>query len=1026
MAIPYAPSGRRVGLEGPNSRNFNPVQTYDNSEKVMRQGAIALDSFAKAKEFELNSRAKDLEAIVSLSDTASKFLVDRQKGINEDQRKLGIADILNQTLRPKPEAVVEYKTNVQRLETTAFQENAAITELGKTDPVSAVQIREDDPVVNGWRAYGQAQGRAQQAAALAPSMLNAAMQSNDPVVPLPGANGEVEMVSPAEAMRRGPSAFQAAWAVTMQGFIQAAGIGDLNPILLAESVSPVITDTRVALLNQSLKVTAQRQQGEAKDQFQSKIASDLVTINTADQASVADWWNQTTLNAKDALGVETQTEANTSTLQAALAIALTRGEGGQILIDNLSNTVVNPNDPNGVTLSQHQIYGPMLVEASQALTKRAEKEAEQTVAYDKEAADQVWRAFEQELSQANDPKDHVLVKAKARDLLKKLGTVQATDYLIKLDGLAFTGQDDFRDGILARLGAGDKSITKKQIENHILKGELASSDAQLFQRFFPEPMISKQVVDMKGDVKQEALGAIKAQFKNDAIPPDRLVSGGVTLRASHLTDEVMQKLMQFSVANPGAGMDKLRQHASDIIARAVAGDPRYKFVPAKTDPLRPEWAIPLVKGVVPAAPGSATSRTPAVDYSSVAPIDIKGGRTTDFYGGPLDEAGKQIQAGKDATKEINARAKAAGLTVPEFVAQQQGLPRASRIPAMQYESVLLNPRSTALQKQAAQAQKAYVRANQPQRKPAGSAGGRISLTGPLGQFASELGSLEGGARAWDASNMGGAGDKPGGVSGLSKMTVNQVLALPDHHVGMYQLQLGKGRTLDSLKTRMGLTGNEPFTPELQNRMFTELMFGGWKRPTLTAYLKGGGNLAAAKADFINEWEAGSKMDLGTWLPKLRAQYLRGGMASMGGTANFSRSNVTSVSWERPGRGDSHQPGGVDLYFEDKQFPALAPGRVVDVDFDPGYGNFVVTEHKDPVTGETFQLINAHLDSIRVKVGDSLQVGTVLGKQGSSGTTSAGGIASIDPLEPAPRGSKSTRPYRRPEVLKELLRQQGLH
>jgi murein DD-endopeptidase MepM/ murein hydrolase activator NlpD len=117
---------------------------------------------------------------------------------------------------------------------------------------------------------------------------------------------------------------------------------------------------------------------------------------------------------------------------------------------------------------------------------------------------------------------------------------------------------------------------------------------------------------------------------------------------------------------------------------------------------------------------------------------------------------------------------------------------------------------------------------------------------------------------------------------------------------------------------------------------------------------------------------------------------------------------------------------VDIYFEDKQFPALAQGKVVDIGNEPGgYGLYVVTEHRDPVTGDTFQLMNAHMDRINVKIGQSVSPGAILGKQGSTGRTSAGGIASIDPLEPAPRGSKSTTPYRRKQVLKELLAASGI-
>jgi hypothetical protein len=239
---------------------------------------------------------------------------------------------------------------------------------------------------------------------------------------------------------------------------------------------------------------------------------------------------------------------------------------------------------------------------------------------------------------------------------------------------------------------------------------------------------------------------------------------------------------------------------------------------------------------------------------------------------------------------------------------------------------------------------------------------------------------------------------------------------------MHQFKLGPGQALAELTTRMGLTGNEKFTPELQDRMAAELIWGGWKRPALTAYLKGGGNLEKAVADYNEEWTIGKQgFNVRPYLLKMRAAYQVRGAGAVGQAGNFSKANVTSISYERKGRGDKYQPGGVDVYFEDKQFPALLPGKVIEKGNEPeGYGLWVVTEHVDPKTGQTFQLINAHFDAIYVKEGQTVNVGTILGRQGTSGTTSKYGIASMDPIMPVPRGSRAQVPYIRPGVLKELL------
>jgi len=124
--------------------------------------------------------------------------------------------------------------------------------------------------------------------------------------------------------------------------------------------------------------------------------------------------------------------------------------------------------------------------------------------------------------------------------------------------------------------------------------------------------------------------------------------------------------------------------------------------------------------------------------------------------------------------------------------------------------------------------------------------------------------------------------------------------------------------------------------------------------------------------------------------------------------------VSSIVMESAGG----QPG-MDVYFEDKQFPAVLNGVVKEVRYQvnpdgSGYGHLVVVESKDPQTGETVDVLYAHFESKpNLKAGQRIAAGQVLGKQGGSGSVRSvdGTIASIDFLAPAPRGSNSMTPYR---------------
>jgi murein DD-endopeptidase MepM/ murein hydrolase activator NlpD len=187
------------------------------------------------------------------------------------------------------------------------------------------------------------------------------------------------------------------------------------------------------------------------------------------------------------------------------------------------------------------------------------------------------------------------------------------------------------------------------------------------------------------------------------------------------------------------------------------------------------------------------------------------------------------------------------------------------------------------------------------------------------------------------------------------------------------------------------------------------------------------NAKAAKAVFDSQgfgaWSVYRSGSYRQYLPEARRALSQSFSGARGGRADFTPQNVQSVRIETPGQ--SFQPG-LDLWFADKKFGAVLPGRVKEIRMNNGnYGNMLVVESTIPITGEKVDVLYSHFENIGVKEGDRISPGMVLGRQGGSGRVRSvdGTIASIDFLAPAPKGSNTMTPYRQWKNLAQRIKQQ---
>ncbi|GAP96087.1 phage tail tip lysozyme [Leptolyngbya sp. NIES-2104] len=131
----------------------------------------------------------------------------------------------------------------------------------------------------------------------------------------------------------------------------------------------------------------------------------------------------------------------------------------------------------------------------------------------------------------------------------------------------------------------------------------------------------------------------------------------------------------------------------------------------------------------------------------------------------------------------------------------------------------------------------------------------------------------------------------------------------------------------------------------------------------------------------------------------------GGNAGTGETIAFKGVQVTSAV-------DASGEPGLDYVVSDgkrgAKFGSLTDGRVIKVvsnqnwetnlESNPGgrrgYGNQVIVRTIDKITGQAVDVLYAHLDKVLVQEGESIGIGTVLGTQGRTGSTT-GAHVSVD-------------------------------
>jgi murein DD-endopeptidase MepM/ murein hydrolase activator NlpD len=229
VASIYESPDQQVTLTGSQtSPSFQPGTAYDPSRQMLQQSE------------------RDLGAFAQFSDTLTKFITDRAKEKNEAEMQLGIADIVNGDMTPSADAYAKYQQDVAVLKTGAEEDTKVGNELGAADPAVGEQFKANSKAVSGWRAYGRAVGTAQQAAGSALGFMTQWRSSTDKVL----RTRDGRLISPSEAQE--PDDIQAMLAMGQQEFIRTQQLAGINPMIIAEHLTPTMRNVKSQLFNNML------------------------------------------------------------------------------------------------------------------------------------------------------------------------------------------------------------------------------------------------------------------------------------------------------------------------------------------------------------------------------------------------------------------------------------------------------------------------------------------------------------------------------------------------------------------------------------------------------------------------------------------------------------------------------------------------------------------------------------------------------------------------------------------------------
>jgi hypothetical protein len=857
MASIYESPGQQVALTGSQTNpSFQPVEAYDPSRMMLRQSE------------------QDLRAFANFSESLTKFITDKAKEKNEQELNLGIADILNGELTMKPDQMNAYKQNVQLLEQAADSEIAASNKLAEVDPGAGETYRQQNRAISGWRAYGQAVGKAQLAASQAETLLGSFLRDNKEVLTIRQPDGSIKQFTAAEAENE--PELMAAYGVGLQKFMQASGIVGLNPAILVEYLTPTMLRVRAKVIGERMGEITRMRQAIEREEINISIGQNLEGLANPESAQQV----LTTIlsSAKNAFGgrwTEANEFVNETVLSKLAALGAGNPERASAILDSYSGLLVNPQKPELGTV--YNRYAEEIEKTRASIKGSAREQAAEQEAAIKDEIESIvniWRSASETGSLAESQR---AFDAAEQELGKLASTYpEATEALSRIRQIG-RNYNSLTEERVIKAVAGGSIKSRAELQLLAANGYISSNTANKLSEQLPEDDSSDMVKTLRPRMEAFVRNQLRGIFKVQGADFDSFKDQTLPLVGA-LTDELMEaglsKMLELKAAGKTTGTAQLQ---SLLEKQAL-------------DALKTERFKPIIQNgrVILPTPGR---NLPAVVPYSTGPNGRDYSRQIINRLPPVVSAkrdvlldAEKVQANIDAlnnggqpSSDLVTIAKASGLSVQQVLTQQaqkNGItytPSSSDRAAQQFQTnfkldpsaaqILANPRSTASQRIRATARLAEAKRRQQQTSMTTSSSGKAFGAGDYGGLASLISSGEGG---FNSVNRGTAGDTPQGMN-LTSMRIGDVQQLQRRYnetkgrEGVFAVgfaQWVSDGQLDMAVKAAGLGPNDKMTPENQLKMFWAYILNSNKRPGLRDYLLGKNNdLLKAHKEMALEWAA---------------------------------------------------------------------------------------------------------------------------------------------------------------------------